>query len=232
MNATQVDRGPSPVGSVISVVAAVGAVGLVAGGPAQLSALAVEIGGLVAIAAGLAVRRRGYRLTGIAIGLLGVVAVGGALVLGIVRPAGFTERLELLPGMVGVAILAWGLLPATAAGSRRRIALGTGGVLAGVLGSGVMYGAEAPALLGATAMAVVAWDAGEQAISLGEQVGRAAETAPVVFVHSGAAAAVGLTGILLARGVWSLDVTGLPLGGLVLLLGAAVALAVALYARG
>jgi hypothetical protein len=84
-------------------------------------------------------------------------------------------------------------------------------------------------LLVSLAAAIVAWDAGEQAINVGEQLGRTARTWPSEVVHSLGSTVYGALSVGTAVVLFQADVTGLPLESLLLLLAAAVVLMVALY---
>lgn len=90
-------------------------------------------------------------------------------------------------------------------------------------------GLEPLPLLASLAAAVVAWDAGEQAINLGEQLGRNARTWSVEVSHTAGTTAFGGLAIGAAMTIHRADVTGLPIESLLLLLAAAVVLMVALY---
>lgn len=222
--AITVDRRPVRPGALLALLAAALAVGLVADRPVQLLALGAEIAGLAMLALG---RRKGS-LAGGALAFAGGAVVAAALVAGATMPARLALAMELVPGMVGVAALAAGVAPLRSGWERRFVALGAVGLVIGVIASGVVRGSGEAALLAAIVLAVVAWDAGEGAISLGEQVGRAARTRTVVLVHAAASAVVGTVGALLAAAVYGVGVTGLPLAGLAALLGSVLALAVAL----
>jgi hypothetical protein len=220
---------PAPLSGALSVVAAAVAVGLVAAAPAQRTALLVTAAGVGPLAVGLESRRRGRAAFGAVLVLLGVCVVGAGFALGLHRPARRTEVVELLPGLAGLCLLALGLGPLWAGRERLLASAGTGLVVVCVLVSGVVYGADAGTLLGAGVLAVLAWDLAEQAVNLGEQVGREARTAGVEVVHGGATLFVGGAGVVLARRIAAVDADGLPPVVLAGLLVAAFALAAALY---
>lgn len=213
----------------LSVLAAAVAVALVADAPAQRMALLTALAGLGGVAAGLELAHRGRGLAAWLVGLGGGGVVLAGLALGFVRAAAASARVELLPGVVGLAVLTVGLAAAIPGRERHFVTAGTGTVLAGVLTSGVVYGAPAVSLLAATVATVVAWDLGEQAVNMGEHVGREARTWPVELVHGGASVVVGAAAVAAALAVYGTGVTGLPLGGLSALLVASVVLATALY---
>jgi len=103
------------------------------------------------------------------------------------RPGDGPERaaIQSLPAMLGVAVLAAALVPVRGTGSRSLVKLGVGFVFCSVLLAGFFQSVNPDHLLGATAASVVAWNAGEQAIGLGEQLGRSATTWRLELVHVG-----------------------------------------------
>lgn len=222
------DPSPSVSCAAIGPIAGIAAIGAVANSPAQLATLGVELVGLLVLLAssGAANERSALGNAGVlAGGALVVVAVG----LGAVAPVRLTETLELLPGMVGVGLLCVGVLPVGPGPSRRIVGLGGIALGGNILTSGVIYGAGELSLLVGMALAVVSWDAAEQALNLGEQVGRAGATPLAVLGHTGWSAVVGVVGIAAASAVYGVGVTGLPLVGLGLLLASAIALAIAAF---
>lgn len=146
----------------------------------------------------------------------------------------------LAVGAVGVAIAATGVAAApfgvaglvlvglgVVRGRRSAVTLGAWLALAGVVVAGL---GEAPpeALLVGTAAAVLAWDLGEQAITVGDQLGRAASTRTLELVHAAYSTIVAVAGIAVGYGLFLLATGGQPVTALVVLLGAALALAAAL----
>lgn len=150
----------------------------------------------------------------------GSVAVAAALV-------------SLSPGMYGWTALATGvagfvvILGGLTRGSHAAVTVGAASLLAGSILAGV---GEAPVevLLIAITATVVAWDAGGTAITLGDQLGRAADTVRIEVVHLGTTVLVGIltagTGYALYRTVTG----GAPVLAVLLLSLAAVLLASAL----
>lgn len=102
-------------------------------------------------------------------------------------------------------------------------------VFAGILITGIFQGTTPIGMLAATVTCVVAWDAGEQAINLGEHVGSEATAWRSWVTHIGATSAVGIAAIAATLGLDALAVTGIPLGGLLILLAAALLSLAALY---
>lgn len=128
----------------------------------------------------------------------------------------------LAPPSVGSAVGAtgtMGLAVGVLTRSRRRVTLGTGVVLAGVvLASATAVGPAA--LVAATLLALLAWDAGRYGITVGEQLGRDAATARLELAHVAASAVVGTAGAAVAYGTFLLvDGGATNLAVVVLLVG-------------
>jgi len=94
-------------------------------------------------------------------------------------------------------------------GNRRLHTMGAAASFAGVLFATALGAAPALALLGG-ACAVLAWDAGEHAIGLGQQVGRDADARRAVLVHTGASSLAAIGIVLLTTVVYLLARTGQP----------------------
>jgi hypothetical protein len=128
----------------------------------------------------------------------------------------------------GLGIVA--LAPGLVVGSRRLVHVGgvvlaAGMVLAGATGAGAA--AELFLLVG-TAATVVAWDVGQNAVGLGEQLGQEAETTRAELAHIGATLVVGGVTVGVAYGLYQVAGSGQPLPALVMLLVAALVLTTAL----
>lgn len=223
----RVEQHPPLAGVVVALGWSTVAVAAVAGD--QLVALAVELVALVVAVVGVRRLRDGDPFVGVTLGGIGVLGVLAAFWYGAAAATRTTQLVELLPGMVGVGLLALGGLPIRSRWSRTLVASGAVTVGLGVVASGVVHGAGPLNLFVATALAVIAWDAAEQAVNLGEQVGPRATSGTVVLAHSVWSVGVGAVGVVAAVGVSDLDVTGVPLLGVGLLLVAAVALATAAF---
>lgn len=126
-----------------------------------------------------------------------------------------TQRLELLPGLPGLAVLVAGLVPVRAEWERRLVTAGAALLLLGVVTSGVVRGASHYQLLVAGVATVLVWDLGENATPLGGQVGRRARTRRAELVHAGATLVAGAAIVVLALAVAALDVQGRSLTGFV-----------------
>lgn len=152
--------------------------------------------------------------TGSALSVLAAVVVVAAL-----TPAGAGQ----LVAAVGLVGLGAGLARPSA------MLLGAGATVlfAGVLVAGVLGAPPEPVLV-AAAGTVVAWDVGENALALGEQLGRAARTDRAELVHAAGSAGVAAVGAALAYLAFVGVDPGQPSLALVLLLFGAVLLATAL----
>jgi hypothetical protein len=124
-----------------------------------------------------------------------------------------------LVGGVGLVALVGGL----SRGVDALVSLGVLGLVLGVLVAGAA-GAPAELLLVSAAASAVAWDVADQAVSLGEQVGRRADTARAEFVHAAGSALVATVAVAAAYLVFR-TVAGGPVLALALLLLGAILLA-------
>jgi hypothetical protein len=219
---------PTAPGSLAAVAAAVAAVALLVDGTGQWQALLVELVGLALCAGGFVAWQRDSRVGGAIAAATGVALVFLGLVLGASQPETTTQRLELLPGLLGLAVLLAGLLPVRSGWERPLVTAGTALVFVTVVTSGVVRGASEVQLLLAGVATVLAWDLGEQAVSLGKQVGRRARTRRAELAHGAGTLVAGAAVLVAALGVAALDVSGLSLTGFVALLIAAFALVVAI----
>lgn len=222
-------RRPTPAGSALAVAASVVAVGLVADAAVQRRILAVAVAGVVAFAVGAGAWRRGHPLVGAVLATGGAVVALYGLALAGTRPTAHVHRFELLPGLLGAWLLAAGLAPVRVGWERRLVATGSGLVFLAVLTSGLVRTTSLTSLLVAGALTVLAWDAAENAVSLGAQMGSRARTRRAELVHSAASALVAAVAVLLALSVHRLDVDGLPLAALAALLVAGVVLTLAYF---
>lgn len=220
---------PTRISSTIAVVAALVAVSLIASSPAQQLALGVDAAGIVALALGGAAWHRKHRIAGALVVLAGLCLVLLSVGVAGTRPQTVSDRIEIIPGLLGAAFVACGVLPLSKRFARVFVSTGAAFVVATIGLSGIVHGAGMLSLLGSFTATVVAWDAGEQAINLGEQLGVDARTWPVELSHSGATAAYGGVAIAAAVGFHTVGVTDVPLLGLFALFGAAVLLLIGLY---
>lgn len=213
---------PTVTSSVIAVIAAAGAVGLLASTIPQRRLLALTIIGACCFGLGGRLRLQDRQLTGVSLMTIGTLVVALAVSATMVAPAQLSHRIELLPGLVGLWLLVAGLIPLRAAWSRRLIDLGTGLLFAGVLTSGVLRSSSTVALVVAAAATILAWDAAQNAVSIGGQVGSTAASSRVELFHVAFTSAVALIAIVVVVGLTRLGVDGLPFATLLALVIAAI----------
>lgn len=225
---------PVPVGKRPSVPAAGAAVVTAAAVVASLvppdghPALAVELVGIAVFAGGYAIVRRDWRTTGVLVAAVGLVVwIGGlALLAGL---GGLRLQIESLPGAVGLGVVALGLIPYRGTGSRGAVKAGAGLLYASVLAVGLFADATLGTLLLAGVGTVVAWDAGEHAIGVGEGIGRRATTRRLDAAHVGGSLVVGAGAVVAGRVVADLGSPSGSLTSLAILLVAVVLLTAALH---
>lgn len=123
----------------------------------------------------------------------------------------------------GIVVLVAGVLSA----SHRIVDAGGFVALLGFLVGALGDASAVPVVLGVTA-AVVAWDAAGNAVSLGRQLGRGADTVRVEALHVLTSAAVGLGGAVLGLLLFGVGPTRQPVTTLFVLVLAAAALVAAL----
>lgn len=218
---------PARLSGTVSVAVALLALALLVQTPMVRVAVGVEAAGLVVVAGGTALLRADHRWAGVTACGAGAVLVGAGLVLAAVESPRVSEFLTVAPGLVAVPVVAVGLLRGT--GSRLLVKAGAGGLFVAVLVGAVVQEASFDALLASTAAGVVAWDSGEQAINVGEQLGREARTRSVEAVHVLATSVVAGLAVLLLAELRGLGAAELPLVAFVLLLVGGVLLAAALH---
>ena len=146
-----------------------------------------------------------------------VAAVGSVALAGVASP-------------LGGALGAVGLLAVTAGvtrGSAGAVAAGALGLFGGVVLGGLAGGGPF-VLAGAALGAVLAWDLGEQAVTVGRQVGRAADTRRGELVHAGASLLVGVASAGVVLAVYETVAGGFSAAALVVLLVAGTVLAAGL----
>ncbi|MFA1610317.1 DUF7519 family protein [Halobellus rubicundus] len=129
----------------------------------------------------------------------------------------------LAVGALALAVLAGGLYAA----ARRAVTVAGAGFLLAILLAGSRGAAPEPLLL-ATLGAVLAWDLGEFAVDVGEQLGREADTDRLLLVHAAVSLLVGVAGAGTAYGVSLAVGGGQPTSAVVFLLVGVVVLVAAL----
>lgn len=191
--------------------------------------LGLELVGVVALAVGFGLWRREWLVAGAMVGFVGVAGFAGAIAVVVSDIERLSGLIRFVPGLVGVLVLALALVPVRGAGSRSLVKIGTALVFVAVLASGIFNAVSLGALLLAGAATVVAWDAGEHAINVGEHLGRSADTREVEVVHVAGTGLVAFVAVEVAKFSGGVGPDSLSLGSLVLLLVAVVLLAVALH---
>ncbi len=220
---------PTVLSGALSALAAGTVVALVGTERAVRVGLGVELAGLVLVAAGVAALRRERRALGVAAAALGAAVALAGLAVPVVRLADPRALVDVVPGLIGVAVLCCALVPLRGSGSRWAVRAGIGLVFVAVLtGVVVQEVARGRAVVLAT-LCVAGWDLGENAVSLGRQLGRRARTWGPETTHALGTAAVGVAGVELLAVVGDLRPPSTSLSTLVVLLVAALALTVAVY---
>lgn len=125
---------------------------------------------------------------------------------------------QSMPAMAGLVVLALGLVPLRAGWERRCVTAGATLLLIGVMMAGLVQGPSLSLLLLAGVCAVLAWDTGHHAISIGQQLGRTAETVGAELPHLAGTVGVGTFGMLAALGLVMVGIDGLPMASLLVLL--------------
>jgi len=222
-----VSHRPTPVASGVALLVAAVATATLARGAGQRLAIAGTLVGVGLLA--VSGRKSLISLPSRPLTLGGSVVVFASLVWAFTTVSTPGARYELLPGLVGVVLLGLGLRPVRNDFSRRFVSAGLAALLVGVALTGIFQRAAPIHLLVSTAAAVVAWDLAEHGISLGEQLRPDAVTTTVELLHGGLTAAYGALLVAIAMITYQNGSTDLPLGGVVLLLLAAVTLLSLLY---
>jgi len=148
---------------------------------------------------------------GIAIGfaLLGAFTLPSTVLVGI--------------GLLGALLIGTGAVQ----GTRRMVGYGTLLLLGGVLIGG-SQGAPPEPLVLCTLLALLAWDAGRYGITIGEQLGREADTTHIELAHSALNTGLGAASAGLGYAMYRVVTGGQPAVALLLLLFGAVILTVTL----
>lgn len=126
-------------------------------------------------------------------------------------------------GAIGVLLLWIGLVR----GTPGAITTGTFGLFVAAVAAGVQN-APIVSVLASVVLAVVAWDTGGNAIGIGEQLGRSAETTRIEIVHSVASLTVGVITAGIGYAIYRFGAGGQPIGAVVFLTLGAVLLVAAL----
>ncbi|MFC7116403.1 hypothetical protein ACFQH2_17635 [Natronoarchaeum sp. GCM10025703] len=125
----------------------------------------------------------------------------------------------LVVGAVGLVLVVVGLVR----GLYNAVTLGAFGLFVGAILAGMQTAAVSPVLISVTA-AVLAWDIGTNAISIGSQLGRDANTRRIEVVHVVASTGVGVVTSSVGYGLYVTGIGNQPITALFFLLIAAVLL--------
>lgn len=228
MSVVTVNRRPARLSGGVAVALALASVGLVGGSGTVWSTLFAGAVGLGLLALGSGLRGDDHQASGIALSALGAGVVLLAFGLAATQPDRLGVRLWLTAGMVGVVLVGSGVVPLRGNGSRRPVRAATVLLFSTVLLGGLLALASLGTLLVASVAALLAWDIGENAISVGEQLGRATETHHIELAHLVFSGLVGVVAVVVGRLVSDVQAPSLTLGGFLVLLLAVVLFAVAL----
>lgn len=132
---------------------------------------------------------------------------------------GFYSWPALVVGAIGVVVLWAGLLR----GTNAAVTTGSFGLFAAAVVAGAQSAPVLP-VLASVVLVVVAWDTGGNAISIGEQVGRDAETTRIELAHGLATLAVGVVTGGVGYAIYWFGSGGQPVAAVVFLLLGAVLL--------
>ena len=153
------------------------------------------------------------------------VAVGAAVV-AVLASAPFSV-LALPFGLGGVAIFSGALF----VGSRRWLGLGVAGILAGVIAAGVAEATTPELMLISVVASLVAWDVAQNAMDLGEQIGRGSRTRRAEVVHAAGTAMIATLSAGVAYGLFRVAGGGRPPAAVLLLVLGAVLVTWAIRGR-
>ena len=147
-----------------------------------------------------------------------LVSAGGAVAAALVAVVvGGVSATGFAVGLAGTALL----VAALARGSRAVVDVGCLLLFVGVVAGGLEGGSVERTLL-ATVATVLAWDLGGNAVDLGDQLGREADTRRLEVTHAGSSLLVGLASATLGYAVYVVAADGQPAGAVALLLVAAL----------
>ena len=127
--------------------------------------------------------------------------------------SGFYSWPALALGTAGALVLWAGLLR----GTRSMVTIGAFGLFVASVIAGAQAAPIVPVLT-SVVLAVVAWDAGSNAISIGEQLGRSADTTRIEVVHGAATLATGTLTAGLGYAIYRFATGGQPVAAVAFLL--------------
>ncbi|KTG09466.1 hypothetical protein AUR64_16965 [Haloprofundus marisrubri] len=194
-----------------------------------VAAVALVAGGVLVTGVGATLQSRRetvLRWVVVAAGV-GVSLVGVAI--GASEASGPGALVRTLPSLLGVLVVGLALAPVRNSGSRGLLKAGAALLFLTVLVSGLLDPETLEPLLVGTVATVLVYDLGEQAINVGEQLGRSAETKSLEATHAAGSVGVGVLTVFLGGEIATLGSGGLSLSALVLVVVAVLLLAAALH---
>jgi hypothetical protein len=192
------------------------------------AALVVEGVGIGLLALGRGLQTEGKRLPGVALVVGGLLVVLVAFGLAAVEPRRMGVRLWLLVGMSAAFLVAVVVVPVVERRPRQLLKVGSVLLFFSVLLGGlVSLGPLSTLLVGAVA-ALLVWDIGENAVGIGEQLGRTAPTTRIEVTHLAASLLVGGVAVVAGLAVSGLGASTLSFPSFVVLVFAVVLFGIAL----
>lgn len=228
-DAVTVPKRPAWGSSLLAVIVLAFAVSRVGHEAAVATGLGIEVAGLVVVAVGASLVRRGHRLVGLPLAVGGIAVVGLGICYVLMLLARPPALLDVVPGLLGVALVGIALVPVRGRGSRWSLRVGVALAFLGVLASAVLQETTPGVQLLAGTLCIVAWDLGENAISVGTQLGRRARTWSIEAVHGVATLVVAWLAIRLSRVASGVQPPTTSLSAFVLLVVAVLVLTAALH---
>lgn len=205
MSFQTVNSRPALLSSTVAVLVAVAVFVVLGGGrPFVRPWLLLELGGLSVLVLGTTGVRSGYRVSGVLAAGVGIVVSAIALAGFVLTSGELIQQVRFLPGLAGLGLLVGAMAPLRGRGSRLLVKIGTGGLFLYVVFAGLFQEANLTLLLPAAAGTVLAWDGGDYAIGVGEQLGREARTWRLETTHllaSALVSAIAVASVLLAQRV-------------------------------
>lgn len=229
MEASSVVKQPTYVGSGFAVVTAACVTGMLATQPMQVSIAGVEVvGALLLLWSGL-VRRRGHPILGRGLVLVGCSLICLTLGVSILVPVELFKRIAFFNGVLATACIVLGVFPLRQSWARSLVTLGIVLFSCSLVFLAWVSSPSAPQILFGVGLTIVTWDIAEYAITLGEDVGRSAQTYPVTVTHLTGSLGVGLAAGTVALAVASVQLPAIPIAVFALLLGAVLLLLLVLF---
>lgn len=151
--------------------------------------------------------------------LTGGFAVGTGVLAA--APTATVTPVSLLAGVLGLVLVAAGV--GFDRGRQRLVTVGAAVLFSGVLTAGAMGAPIELLLVGGTA-SILAWDFGQNAISVGEQLGRESRTTRAEIVHAAGSTIVATLTAGVGYAIYRVASGGQPIVALVFLLIAAIVL--------